>query len=313
MVTWLRCFEAAARLGSFTRAAAELHLTQSAVSQQIRQLERRINCKLFERLPGRVDLTEFGSRLQSEVSPAMERIAHAVSSLQKSTGPLYVSCAPSFAISWLMTRLPVFLRRHDDIDVRLNADFHQLNRSRFLQEKLHAAIRYDAIEYTDLAAEELMSEYLLPVASPTYIAQFPRIAGSFNLTGTTLLHDSAAWDGAPDRFEWQRCLHELERTMDSGIDERHFNLAELANSAARAGDGIAIGRMALIYEDLSTGRLLPLIERALPTPERYVLLTDKNSDRRVSVFAAWLREECALFRAARTALLHKLAIRELPG
>jgi DNA-binding transcriptional LysR family regulator len=290
MLAWLRCFEAAARHGNFTRAAAELNLTQGAVSQQVRQLEDRLGCPLFHRLPRRLELTGQGRQLQAEITPALQRIEQAVSALRVKAGPLYVSCSPSFALRWLMPRLGNFLRRHPDVDVRLKAEFHALDRATFIRDGLDAAIRCDPENYSDIDAEVLMEEYLVPVASPAFAQAHEHITAA-GLTTVKLLHDASPWDGAPEHAEWQIWLNALKEKTVNAEKGLHFNLADLAISAALAGEGVAMARSALVLDDIEAKRLVPLFKQIVQSPARYVLLCTSPNDPRVSLFASWLREE----------------------
>lgn len=307
VLTWLRCFEAAARHDSFTRAGEELNLSQGAVSQQIRQLEQWSGCVLFHRLPRRLQLTSQGIRLKNEVEPALRRIEQAVGAMRTTSAPIHVNCSPSFALRWLMPRLGGFMRRHPEIDVRLTAEFHSLDRATFARSGMHVAIRYDPLQHTDLEARELMDDYLLPVASPAFSQDHPCLETANDFQGVTLLHDAQSWPDASEHSEWQAWLRVLK---DDSIDPRrglHFNLADLAIAAALAGNGVAIAGMALVMDDLEKGRLVPLSRKSVRSPARYVLLAMDKADRRVNAFSDWLREECESFESSRRRMLDNLA------
>jgi len=301
-LTWLRCFEAAARLRSFTRAAAELHLTQSAVSQQIRLLEQRLGSKLFHRLPGHLEVTARGNRLFLEVSPALKRIANAVLAMRTAEGPLHISCSPSFAHRWLVPRLGAFIQEHPEIDIHLRAEFHALERWRFLQDGLHVALRYDRCQYADLRSEDLMDEYLLPVVGTDRPgAQIDRL----DPAAVTLLHDSEPWDGAPAHVEWETLLEPLNLHTED-FRSRLFNLADLALASARAGEGAAAARTALVMEDLENGRLRAIPQIIVPARCRYVMLSLDDEDWRVAAFANWIKQQCREFVERRDAFVESL-------
>lgn len=307
ILTWLRCFEAAARHDSFTRAGEELNLSQGAVSQQIRQLEQWSGCVLFHRLPRRLQLTSQGLQLKAEVEPALRRIEQAVAAIRNTVAPIHVNCSPSFALRWLMPRLGSFMRRHAEIDVRLTAEFQQLDRASFTRAGMHVAIRYDPFDHADLHAELLMEDFLLPVASPALAQRHPRLDGAGDFDGVTLLHDAQSWPDAADDAEWRAWLRPLR---DGGAVNSQrglrFNLADLAITAALAGDGVAMAGMALVQDELEAGRLTALSQRAVRSPARYVLLATDMADRRVAAFASWLKEECARFSADRALVLERL-------
>ncbi|HVV27527.1 MAG TPA: LysR substrate-binding domain-containing protein [Rhizomicrobium sp.] len=307
ILTWLRCFEAAARHDSFTRAGEELNLSQGAVSQQIRQLEQWSGCILFHRLPRRLQLTSQGAQLQTEVEPALRRIEQAMAALRTTAAPIHVNCSSSFALRWLMPRLGFFMRQHPEIDVRLTAEYHLLDRATFARSGMHVAIRYDPFEHPDLNAEFLMEDYLLPVASPAFSLEHPRLESAADFEGVTLLHDAQSWPNAAEYSEWQAWLAGVK---GAPVDPRRglkFNLADLAIAAALAGDGVAMAGMALVQDELAKGRLVPLSHRAVRSPARYVLLTLDTTDRRIRAFADWLREECDRFTADRKQVLEGLS------
>lgn len=289
-MAWLRCFEAAARLMSFTRAAAELHLTQGAVSQQVRNLEIRLGCKLFYRQPNQLKLTSQGLNLQNEIEPALRQIERVVASLRGSRGPLNVSCSPSFALRWLMPRLGRFAREHPEIDVRLRAEFHQLDQSRFARDDLDVAIRYDPFKYPDLKIELALPDLMIPVAGKDFLSAGQKFRAE-NLITEILLHDADPWDGAPEYIEWETCFKHLGLDPSSARRGRQFNLSDLAIAAALACEGVAVGRLSLVYEDLSSTRLVPLSKSLMKAPAQYVVLTNGQSDSRVRNFIDWLRRE----------------------
>lgn len=303
LITWLRCFEAAARHCSFTHAAADLHLTQSAISQQVRHLERYLDCKLFHRLPGRLELSHYGRSLHAEVAPALKRIEQALDEIRAPKTPLHVSCSPSFATRWLMPRLGRFLRLHPEIDLHLRAEFHSLSRDNFASEELHAAIRYDPVEYPDLTATKLMDEYLLPVASQEFALEHKRCIAAGDFSEMTLLHDSEPWDGAPENAEWSALLASLDQPGIEQFKSRRFNMAEMALASARAGEGIAAARLALSIDDLETARLVPIVDTPVAANSRYVFLVLDGDDPRARAFHHWLSEECASFSRRCEALL----------
>jgi len=307
LITWLRSFEAAARHGSFTRASVDLHLTQSAVSQQVRHLEVRLDCQLFHRLARRLELTDYGQRLFKEVAPALRCLEQAVSNIRAPAAMLHVSCSPSFANRWLMPRLGRFLRLHPEIDLNLRAEYHALTRDSFVREGLDVAIRYDPLAYPDLDAENLMNEYLLPVASRDLAPSRAADLGAVDFTGLTLLYDSEPWDGAPENIEWQTLFPGLNRLGIDSFRTSRFNLAELALASACAGEGVAAARLALSLDDLESCRLVPVAENVVLANSRYVFLSAGTDDPRVTALLAWLREECESFRVRRGQFLAELA------
>jgi LysR family transcriptional regulator, glycine cleavage system transcriptional activator len=309
VMSWLRCFEAAARARSFTQAASELCLTQGAISQQVRELEDRLGVPLFRRLPRQLVLTEEGEQLREVVTQSFDDLELALSRLQDrpADGPLALSCYSSFALLWLMPRIGAFYREHPEIDLRVSAEFHALEMATVLNEGIDAAIRYDPGEYRDLEATPLLDEYLLPVASPAFVQAHPRLRGPADLDGSMLLHDAIAWPGVAPDAEWRCWLSAVGIDASDLAHGRLFNLSQLAVAAALDGQGVAMGRVALVLDHLEAGQLVPLFGRAARSPAAYRLVHVAQPHTRVGVFAQWLRDECDSFRQRRDEALPALA------
>jgi DNA-binding transcriptional LysR family regulator len=308
-MSWLRCFEAAARARSFTQAASELCLTQGAISQQVRELEDRLGVALFRRLPRQLVLTTEGEQLRDAVTAAFDDLELALSRLQdqRAEGPLALSCYSSFALLWLMPRIGAFYRAHPEIDLRVSADFHVLEMATILSEGIDAAIRYGFGEYRDLESTLLLDEYLLPVASPEFVTCHPQLRGPSDLDSAMLLHDALAWPGASPDAEWQHWLGAVGADSMPLTHGRRFNMAQLAVEAALNGQGIAMGRLALVLDHLQTGRLVPLFGRAVRSPAGYHLVHVAQPQPRVGVLAGWLKHECDNFQRVRDESLAALA------
>lgn len=295
----LRCFDVAARHCNFTHASTELHLTPSAVSQQIRQLEQNLGQALFVRQARGLALTPFGLRLQQVTSEPLSRLAQGIEALRHAADPLQVTCSSSFAMLWLMPRLPRLHRSHPELEIKLIAEFQSVDRHGLQASGTHCAIRYDPMAYRDLQAVDLMPEMLMPVASPGYLASHGSLDTPAQLAGHTLLHDANAWDDAAPGVEWQLWLDEVWGAAPGqpAAGQQHFNLSTLALAAARNHQGVAMGRAALISEDLQAGTLVAAHPRQIRSSARYVFLSTHGQDPRVKVLLDWLIEECHQFQA----------------
>jgi DNA-binding transcriptional LysR family regulator len=313
MLAWLRSFEAASRLGSITRAADELCISQGAVSQQVRQLEKTLGFPLLLREPSGLRLTPEGCKLGPVAQKAFASLREIVAEVSSPGGivPLTLSCSPSFAIQWLMPRLGRLLNRQPNIDLRVFGEFHGLNRSRMSADRLEAAIRYDLGGYADLRADLLLDEYLIAVASPEYLRGRPPILTDAGLEGQFLLHDSRPWDGAQDDAEWRQFLAGAALGIRNITLGKRFNLSQLAIGAALAGEGIAIGRIATVSEELQSGRLVPVVPIAVRSIASYHFISADERPARVSGVYRWLSEESAEFRRKRDKLLSDFSIREV--
>ncbi|CAN7488786.1 LysR substrate-binding domain-containing protein [Cupriavidus necator] len=299
----LRCFEAAGRLLSFTKAAESLSLTQSAVSQQIRHLEDRLGYVLFVRQPRNLKLTPKGEALFETTTRALHEIQQTIQRLGLPNAPLQVNCLPSYALQWLMPRLTEFHREQPDVSVRLKAEFQALDRQSMEAEDIDVAVRYDPVRYSQLQADVLLDEYLIPVATPEYLTQHPGLSDGASLDGVVLLHDASPWVGAAEFVEWRTWLEAFHPTWIAHLEGPQFNLSSLAISAALNHQGVAMGRTALVYDEIRSGRLVNVFGKHVRAPARYMLLSRNPEDRRVTIFSAWLKAECARFDSARMELL----------
>lgn len=301
LLAWLRCFEAAARHHSFTRAAGELCVTQGAVSQQVKHLEQWLGCPLFVRTPRALVPTPEGERLRVVLRDAFAPIEDVLGQLRRrgEAGPLSLSCSPSFAMRWLTPRLGGFFRDHPDIGLRVQGEFQTLDRGRMLREGIDAAVRFDPGAYRDVRARRFLDEWLLPVASPAFVAAHPELRAPADLRGELLLHDASPWDGAGEFDEWGAWLEQAGVTVASLEQGQRFNLSQLAIGAALAGQGIAMGRTALVLEDLQAGRLVDLFGLHVASEAAYYFVCAQAQSPQAAAIEAWLLAEGAAFLAER--------------
>ncbi|MEC7520255.1 MAG: transcriptional regulator GcvA [Myxococcota bacterium] len=277
----LEAFEAAARHGSFTRAAEELHVTQSAISHRIKALETQLGCALFARRGRQLELTEEGRALASAARDAFARLREGVDRLRTRQGALTLSCSPSFAIRWLVPNLPDFARAHPDVSVRLAAEDRLTAPG---QGGIDACLRYGAGSYPGVAHTRLRVEEIFPVCSPSLLP----LARPSDLRGHTLLHDEVLRAHA-GRVGWRRWL---EAAGVEGVDPDRgprFSHAHMALDAAVAGQGVALGRTTLVARDLEDGRLVRPFTLGLESGLSYWLLTPEGDPPpRVARFRDWL-------------------------
>ncbi len=281
----LEAFEVAARHRSFSRAATELGVTQSAVSHRIKALETQLGCALFERRAREVDLTDAGRVLADPATQAFAALRAGVDRLRRGVGPHVVnlSCSPSFAIRWLVPRLPDLAARHPELRVRLDAD----DRLSVPGEAgIDACLRYGAGGYPGVAQTKLADERIFPVCSPTLGA---RLRDPADLATQRLFHDTVL-RAHPGRIGWTRWLDAagvLDR-VDPEAGPR-FSHAHLAIEAAIAGEGVALGRTTLVAADLAAGRLVRPFALELPSALAYWWLTAAADERpALTRFRAWL-------------------------
>lgn len=276
----LRAFESAARHLSFTRAADELAVTQSAVSHQVTALEEWAGVPLFKRQGRAMVLTEAAVKFLPAVSTALDQIALAGRKLQAvdpTHGWLTVAVMPSFAAKWLVPRLADFHEKNPDMDVWI-ATFE--DQTGALGSDIDVAIRYGRGDWPGLASVRIMSEELFPVCAP-------RLAASLNtpadLAHATLLHDEL-------REDWAMWFAAAGLT---GVDTARgpgFDDSGLLIQAAIEGLGVALGRSVLVKGDLDAGRLVRPFDVALAAEFAYYLVypPDLESAPKIETFRTWL-------------------------
>lgn len=262
----LAALEAVARLGSVTRAASALHLTQSAVSHRLRALERETGLVLIEHVGRGVRLTPAALRLAHAASAARRLIEDTLTSLAREPqrAVLSIGCSPSFAIRFLVPRLSAFRTAHPELDLRVAAD--EVDRGP-LHSGTDVAVRLLARPDPDRYSEKLIDELVFPIASPHLLAKTP-LHTLRDLAKHTLLHDEA-FAHLPERIGWSEFLRHVG---DESVDTRRgmrFSHAYLAIEAALAGDGVALVRRTLVAADLRRGRLVAPLPLRMPSGLTY--------------------------------------------
>jgi LysR family glycine cleavage system transcriptional activator len=286
----LRVFWTAARHGSFVKAASELHVTPSAVSLQVRQLEDEIGLKLFERTARGLTLTASGQRVLPDIASAFQRLQDSFAALNESAhggSMLTVSAAPSFATKWLLPRLSKFLASNPEIEVSLKATVELAD---FERSEADIGIRYGRGNYPGLETELLLRETVFPVCSPGLLATNGKSPSTEEiLADATLLHDDST--GESEALPgWKMWL--LAAGID-GVDWRkgsHFDQSALAIEAAASGLGVALAPAVLVQSDLESGRLVRLDGGEVHEPFAYYLVypADRTDREAVKAFRAWL-------------------------
>ncbi|HXZ91707.1 MAG TPA: transcriptional regulator GcvA [Burkholderiales bacterium] len=290
----LKGFEAAARLLSFTRAGEELHLTQSAVSRQIKDLEEQLGVALFERRHRALALTEAGRALFPAAAQVLQAMRAATDRLRALSArrALAVTTTHSFAALWLIPRLARFTRAHPGVDVRIAADTRVQDLER---EGLDIAIRHGAASLAGPNALRLFGERVFPVCSPKLLADPKRpLHQPADLRHHVLLQYDDP-DGRHPWLHWKTWL-EVERLTDlRPAGSLLFSGYEQIIPAAIAGNGVALGRSPLVREALASGELVAPFKRSADPARAYFAIVSKNSAVRpeVAEFLAWLRAEAA--------------------
>lgn len=285
----LKGFESAARHLSFTRAADELCLSQSAVSRQIQGLEERLGVTLFRRMQRRLVLTPEGELLYRAAAEALGRLADACAGLRSAQRRprVTVSAAISVASLWLVPRLAVFQAREPGLDVLISADNRVVDLER---EDIDLALRYASPEAVPAGAIQLFGETVFPVASPAVAASLPNGLDAAALAQATLL--AFAGTGAP-WLAWEPWLAGLGLTAAQPKAVLHFTQYDQLIRAAEDGSGVALGRGPLVAQALAEGRLQAVgTTRQTVAGRAYYLLRAPQAERsEVTRFADWLVAE----------------------
>jgi LysR family glycine cleavage system transcriptional activator len=276
----LRAFESAARLLSFTKAADELSVTQSAVSHQVKGLEDWAGIPLFRRDGRHVVLTEAAAKFLPAVTTALDQLALAGRKLQAvdpGQGWLTVAVMPSFAGKWLVPRLADFRDKHPNIDVWI-ATFEAQTGA--LAPDVDLAIRYGKGDWPGLASVKVLSEDLFPVCAPKLAAQLKEPA---DLARATLLHDEM-------REDWGMWLRIAGVTGFDATRGPGFDDSGLLIQAAIEGLGVALGRSVLVKGDLEAGRLVRPFAPALAAESAFYLVypPDLENAPKIKAFRDWL-------------------------
>lgn len=286
-------FEAAARHLSFTKAGAELSLTQSAVSRQIKELEDDLGVALFHRRHRALALTEAGQQFYAVAAQVITTMRTATERLRAQAGrkrPLSVTTTNSFASLWLIPRLAGFTRTHPGVDVRITADTRVQDLER---DGLDVAIRHGPPSLAGPNAIKLMGERVFPVASPKLLKRLP-LRKPADLARHVLLQ----YDDPDMRHPW---LHwktwlEVERLVDlKPAGTLSFSGYEQIIPAAVAGHGVALGRSPLVKDLLSDGQLVAPFKSQADPARAYFAIVSKNAAGRpeVTAFVEWLKAEAS--------------------
>jgi len=280
-MSMLQAFAAAARSGSFTEAAAELEVTQGAISRQVRALERQLGAELFARVRKTVRLTEAGRRYAEEIEKALQivRMASVDAVTHRRGGTLNLAILPTFGTRWLIPRFPAFLEQHPDITVNFATKLSPFD---FKKEDLHAAIHYGRTDWPDTEHTFLMKEETVPLAAPALLRSRGPLRPA-DLLALPLLQLASR------PRAWQDWFHDagVEQPVPSGMVFEE--IATLAK-ATSAGLGISLLPRFLVENELERGELAVVLDLPLKTSLGYYLVTpkDKAGYAPVVAFREWL-------------------------
>ncbi|TQF28431.1 transcriptional regulator GcvA [Bradyrhizobium sp. UNPA324] len=281
----LRAFEAAARHLSFTLAAAELNVTQTAISHQIRRLEEELGIRLFIRQNRALALTPEARDYLPGVRAAFNDLRLATDRLLRKDDDkvLTVSTLASLAAKWLLPRLTDFQEQHPGFDVRITTSTSLVD---FQRDNVDAAIRYGRGQWPGLRADWLMADELFPVCSPSLLRGDKSLRRPEDLRNHALLHTSNT-----NSDDWRLWLTAAGLPADIA---RHpgitFDMIFMTIQAAIDGIGVAMGRTSYVRDDIAKGRLVVPFRIALPTDAGFYLVAPEGRREapKLTAFRQWL-------------------------
>ena len=291
---FLRGFEAAGRRLSFTLAAEELFVTQSALSRQIKALEDALGVALFERRHRALALTPIGSAFHRDVTEGLETLAAGAERARGGTRApgLTLSTTVSFASLWIIPRLATFRARHPDVEVYVSADDRLVDLARG---DVDVVVRYLPDAAVPQHAVRLFGERMTPVASPSVANGASPLRSPADLTHHVLLHLDDP-DGRTPWLDWRSWLASNGQPGLKPAGSLRFRIYDQVVQAAVGGQGVALGRLPMIAEHLRDGRLVAPFARKYDSARGYFALAAPRVAERedVAAFLRWLADEAAL-------------------
>ncbi|QRM31076.1 transcriptional regulator GcvA [Microvirga sp. VF16] len=295
----LRAFEATGRLLSMTRAAEELHVTHGAVSRHIKTLEDHLGVALFRRLTRRIVLTDEGAEFLVVVTRLLAELTREAERLRgpKNAGRLIISTGISFASKWLGPRLHRLIARHPELNVHLDITDTDVDLN---NGQVDAAVRYGSGRYPHVASERILEETLTPVCSPAYLAEVGGLLSVESLANCRLLHEDRLLYEDRWSANWEQWF--AMAGVDGAPKSRGpiYSHGSMVIEAAIRGEGVALGRSALVAEDIAAGRLVSSFPHLRLKADRGYDLVYRPGNRehpKVCAVRDWLADEIRQFLA----------------
>ncbi|QIE44288.1 LysR family transcriptional regulator [Pseudohalocynthiibacter aestuariivivens] len=290
--TSLRSFESVARLGSFSRAADEMNVTQSAVSQHVKALEEWTGCVLLHRSRAGSKPTAEGIAMAAAIANGLGQISDLCTQLQSRNArdaPIILASLPGFAVNWLFPRLIHFDQANPELSVSIHTN---TSSGDLVAGDCDLSIRYGLGNYRGMYVERLLSETLTPVCAPSLLSTGPALNTVDDLARHTLLIDDIS-DLGGEPPTWSYWAERAGLTMPKPANTRRFGQSNMVVQAAIEGYGVALGRSPLIQASLATGALVAPLPHQVPSQYAYWLVCAKQALRapRLRLFRDWLVQE----------------------
>lgn len=288
----LRAFEAVARHGSFSEAADELGVGQSAVSQHVKALEEWLGHDLITRGPKRSLPTRDGARLALSIADGLGQISEVCEDIRdkrRDDKTIVISCHPGFAFIWLFPRLMSFDRAHPDFSISITTDTGLRGVARA---EADIAIRYGTGDFPGYGVVPLIHETLSPVCAPGLLNGARPLRSISDLAFHTQIRD----EFAPTTTEfptWEYWARETGHSLPTPARIRSFGQSNMVVQSAIQGDGVAMGRSPLVMDALRDGRLVQPFPQTAASPLNYWLVypEDQRRARKIALFLDWIIAE----------------------
>jgi DNA-binding transcriptional LysR family regulator len=285
----VRGFDAAARHLSFTKAATELFLTQSAISRQVKALEEQLGVALFQRRHRALVLTEAGRHFHQAASDALRLLQDAVVRVRGGGGRRFtLSTTIGFASLWLIPRLNDFRSQHPDVDIRIDANNRLIDLAR---EEVDVAIRYCTPELAPAGARRLFGEQVIAVCNPR-LANAPGLAAPADLARHVLLHYDRP-DGVAPWLSWEVWLEVQGLPSLKPAGSITFSAFDHLVQAALDGQGVALAPTPLVRRLIADGKLVAPLKAATGSTRAYYLVAEPRAAARPCVrqFTDWMLKQ----------------------
>lgn len=288
-LTALRTFEVASRYLSFTKAADELFLTRSAVSQQISQLESQLGVQLFHRMNSKLVLSREGAALAGAVRKSLLNIEGALDSLSSSdiSGRLVIGSLPSFGAKWLAPRLRQFVDLHPNVEVRL---LSYVSLDDVIANGVDIAISFVRERQPGVCQEILLQDEIWPICTPSTVRRGDPIDVSADLSAYPILHTTL--EGLDFGASWEEWLATLNLPVFASHRSLSFSRAYMMIEAAVQGQGIGIAMRSLVEQDIRAGRLMRLFDFDVKAAKLIAIFYPEAAENRPTIraFSDWIHK-----------------------
>jgi LysR family glycine cleavage system transcriptional activator len=277
----VRIFEAAARLQNFTKAAEEIHITQGAVSKQIKLLEQQLGCQLFIRTGPILKLSDAGKEFQAITEESLSIIRRGTARIRNRliNTPLTISLLPSFAHNWFLPNLASFEQKHPEISLRLAPSYHSVDLD--VDSDIDLAIRLGRGDWPNLHILQITEDELIPVCTPKIASELNKVS---DIKDQRIIVDSSSYD------EWHRWKAKAGLSY-TAKDRLYLDDVSLQLAAAIEGRGICLARKSFVVSHLALGNLVQPFELSIYSKFNFYLVCPENrlDELKIATFYQWIK------------------------